>query len=1001
MQIFLNLKNIAPFIAAAFLQVACLLPVISFSQGAWTTNPFAPKAFVENKGQFDGSIVADKVLYGINSGSENVFFTSKGVNFIYRESEDHSAESSAANSLLQSKEGDKKETKPIKFSLISMQWLNANQEVQVYAEQPVPDFYSYFDATSKDSVLRCTAYKKIIYKNLYPGVDVEYTFHREQGIKYALILHPGADHSSIKMVYSGSKNLHLDEKGNLRIKCPGGEIIDHAPETFYQADHTALAIDQETVKSSYVLDANIVMFRLGQYDRSRTVIIDPWTITPGFGGNGAYDLVRNPANGDIFIYGGAPPYQCKKLDASGNVLWTYTANLLNFQYTFYGDLVIDPAGDVYLSATSNILQQFIIKINGNTTALIWSSGSAWEPWRMQYDALNNRIVVGGLLNQTPGSNIGALNPATGALTSQAIITAPGNAAEVRSFVISANGTIYALHVGYNVLTNNTLTANTPAFANIYTVPNNYFMGESGPFYASNQTPFGQGANCHGFNGIVIDANYIYTYDGSGLYKKNIANGSIVGNVTVPGGIVEENGGIVVDACGNIYVGTQNSIRQYDSMLVFVSSSPVAGEVYDLVLGAANEILACGNGFVTSVYFSCSSILSISTTSTLPCSMQCTGTASVSPTGGTQPYSYLWSTSPAQSIQAVTGLCAGTYSVLVTDAANDTTTATIIITQPPALLVSSTFTDATCGNNNGSAIATASGGTGAYTYSWSPGAQTTATVSGLGPGTYTAIVVDANGCAETNTVAITQSPAINSTISSIGATCGNNNGTATITSSGGTGALTYSWNPGGQITTTATGLGGGTYAVTTTDSIGCSKTETVSVTQSPGPILATSASAYTITIGASTTLSVSGGGAYQWSPSVSLNCDTCPNPVATPTESTLYCVITSDANGCTDSTCITINVDIPCKALYIPNAFSPNNDLENDEECVFGDCIEEFHLVIFNRWGEKVFESIDHKSCWDGTYRGESLSSAVFHYYLKATLKNGENVSRKGNISLVR
>ncbi|MBI4946616.1 MAG: gliding motility-associated C-terminal domain-containing protein, partial [Bacteroidetes bacterium] len=78
-----------------------------------------------------------------------------------------------------------------------------------------------------------------------------------------------------------------------------------------------------------------------------------------------------------------------------------------------------------------------------------------------------------------------------------------------------------------------------------------------------------------------------------------------------------------------------------------------------------------------------------------------------------------------------------------------------------------------------------------------------------------------------------------------------------------------------------------------------------------------------------------------------------------------------------------------------------NDLENDLHCVLGGCIETFHITIYNRWGEMVFESTDQKTGWDGTYQGRLENTAVFVYDMKATLMNGENINKKGNISLIR
>lgn len=123
----------------------------------------------------------------------------------------------------------------------------------------------------------------------------------------------------------------------------------------------------------------------------------------------------------------------------------------------------------------------------------------------------------------------------------------------------------------------------------------------------------------------------------------------------------------------------------------------------------------------------------------------------------------------------------------------------------------------------------------------------------------------------------------------------------------------------------------------------------------------------------------------------------------PTVATTYTVTLVDiscGNSVTDIATI-LPLDPPCEAIYIPNAFSPNNDLENDMECVLGSCIEQFHLIIYDRWGEKIFESFDQAVCWDGTYKGNPLDPAIFNYYLAATVDCSEKIKKKGNISLIR
>jgi gliding motility-associated-like protein len=91
----------------------------------------------------------------------------------------------------------------------------------------------------------------------------------------------------------------------------------------------------------------------------------------------------------------------------------------------------------------------------------------------------------------------------------------------------------------------------------------------------------------------------------------------------------------------------------------------------------------------------------------------------------------------------------------------------------------------------------------------------------------------------------------------------------------------------------------------------------------------------------------------------------------------------------------------CGEMFVPNAFSPDGNGENDMECVYGKCVQDIYFVIYDRWGEKVFETTNISKCWDGTFRGKEMNTAVFVYYMKAKLTTGEEVEKKGNISLFR
>jgi gliding motility-associated-like protein len=230
-----------------------------------------------------------------------------------------------------------------------------------------------------------------------------------------------------------------------------------------------------------------------------------------------------------------------------------------------------------------------------------------------------------------------------------------------------------------------------------------------------------------------------------------------------------------------------------------------------------------------------------------------------------------------------------------------------------------------------------------------------------------------------------------------------NSSSTSLSANGANLLWYNSQTGGNGNPVApvpntSVLGSQSFYVSQTVN-GCESDRTeIVVTVNPTPTITitndTTINGYTVDLNAS------GGTEYSWYPATGLSCSTCPNPTATLNANQTYCVIVTE-NGCADTACVTITVDYKCKEIFIPTGFSPNGDGMNDCLEVYGDCIEEMSLKIFSRWGEMVFETQDSSICWDGTYKGEKMNTAVFAYIFYAVLDNGEKIELKGNISLIR
>ena len=328
-----------------------------------------------------------------------------------------------------------------------------------------------------------------------------------------------------------------------------------------------------------------------------------------------------------------------------------------------------------------------------------------------------------------------------------------------------------------------------------------------------------------------------------------------------------------------------------------------------------------------------------------------GSATASPSGGTGAYTYAWYSNAAltvpigQTTQTAINLAAGTYWVKVTDANLCTNAASVTLTQPTAVSVTAAAATPYNGRNiscfgasDGSATATPAGGTAPYTYIWysdaamtAPIGQTTQTATMLSATTYWVNVLDANLCANSASVTLTQptavsvTAAVTSNYNGRNISCnGGSDGSATATPAGGTAPYTYIWYsdaamlvPIGQTTQTATGLSAATYWVKVTDKNLCETSTSVTITQ-PTAIIVTTAITSNFNgkdiscngaSNGSALASVTGGTApysYEWYSDVTLT-----SPIGQTTASAIglsassYWVKVTDANGCNTSVGVTL------------------------------------------------------------------------------------------------
>jgi gliding motility-associated-like protein len=353
-------------------------------------------------------------------------------------------------------------------------------------------------------------------------------------------------------------------------------------------------------------------------------------------------------------------------------------------------------------------------------------------------------------------------------------------------------------------------------------------------------------------------------------------------------------------------------------------------------------------------------------------------------GGT----YLWNTGTTTNSININPSTNALYSVVVSNGICSDTTQTIITVNPlPIAAISGT--NSIC--NGQMATLTASGGS---LYYWSTGNNTnTISISPSINTTYSVIVSNVFGCQASaySTLAVVPIP----TVTIIGDSSICETDILTLTASG-TGNLL--WNTGEISSTITTIPANNTTFIVTASNVCGTSSDSISVLVKPLPTV-TISNDTSILVDNSISLFANGGVSYNWLP-IGLSCNTCSIVSNVPSATTVYTVTITDINGCTVTKLITVNVESDFD-VFIPDIFSPNGDGQNDILYVRGIGVKELSFKVYDRLGEKIFETTDLTKGWDGTYKGTLLNNAVFVYELSVTLVNGNQINKHGDVTLIR
>jgi gliding motility-associated-like protein len=384
---------------------------------------------------------------------------------------------------------------------------------------------------------------------------------------------------------------------------------------------------------------------------------------------------------------------------------------------------------------------------------------------------------------------------------------------------------------------------------------------------------------------------------------------------------------------------------------------------------------------------------------------CNGTGTLNVTIGTAPYAYEWNDDLSQTTAVASGLCPGTYDVVVSDAAGCSETYSITI-DDDVFVIDAVVQNPSCSANDGSIAVSALPAAPSYEYVWTSNTGITdsssTVASNLGVGTYS-VSVTAGACERDTTLTLVAPLAIDSVaVNTSPTTCGNQNGSIIVSEVyGGTQPYLYNFNSTGTDTDTSyANLSSGSYSLQVTDDAGCTYTlNGITIDASAGITSITTAQVLPNcgqSDGEIAVESVQGGAAPY---SYYINNSLADSSVFTQLPGGQYIIDLIDVNGCAYSETILLGEDGE-SFIHVPNVFSPNDDNANDTWFVSTGCVQNLNCLILNRWGNLVYEFNNPNGLWDGKSNGDKVTSGVYFYKLEIEFTNGEKQSLHGNITVL-
>ncbi len=677
----------------AMLFAMCLFQGKTHSQSlSWLTKPYDHRVFIQNLGQFRDS-THDTILFGAFIGNGNILLTKNGIVFQYTK---YATERDTDTY---------EEDTATKYYQLQAKWIHTNPGMFVTTDS-IQSYYYTFGIGS--GTIRANAYRGVTYHNLYPGIDANFSLVGDSNaLVYTLTVHPYANLSQVKLVYDTVTSMSINSfTGDMQITARVNNVRDKAPVCHYIGNSTS-------VNAYYSLSGDTESYSCPLLNPALTLVIDPrvlWWITgnpyntPSF--NTPFDLDFDNLN-HVYVYGGYPFELAQLNSVNGAINWIFIT-LGQIIQGCYGDFAVQKSSGIsfiFDGCAPGYTTMVRVDKSGNVTGRLTTT-AVREGRRVEYDTCKQDIVIGGGEDAGPNttgivSNLNAAVPTVTGVNTLSVTPSQGYSHDAAMMALDPAGDSCYVEIAQsgafpaffnNVLLKAPVTALSPASyitSTIYGFQELFNPYNTNPY---NQNPGVGRENWGGaYNGMVANPCGLFLYDGSTLAEYDRKTGIVVPSytVTVPNGRHYMWSGMDADI-NNVYLGDSNSIYEYSintfTPTLFYTFSNNQDVIYDL---------------------------------------------------HTNPY--LGSTTGAMYV------CGGAINSSITNPMSNGFVASLFYT--PSTFISSVSSTPSCSSPcTGTATVTLGPGcvpSGPYTYYWSNG-ETTATATGLCPGTYSVSVVAGSG-----------------------------------------------------------------------------------------------------------------------------------------------------------------------------------------------------------------------------------------------------------------